>query len=72
MKLSLMCTSFTILNDASRISLLLLFLLLFLLLLLLLLLLLSLLLLLFVYLFMNLLLLFNTFSLFFSIYLGSN
>ena len=67
MKLSLMCTSFTILNDASRISLLL-----FLLLLLLLLLLLSLLLLLFVYLFMNLLLLFNTFSLFFSIYLGSN
>ena len=68
MELSLMCTSFTILNDASRISLLL-----FLLLLLLLLLLLSLLLLLlFVYLFMNLLLLFNTFSLFFSIYLGSN
>ena len=70
MKLSLMCSSFTILNDASRISLLLLFLLLFLLLLLLLL--LSLLLLLFVYLFMNLLLLFNAFSLFFSIYLGSN
>ena len=67
MELSLMCTSFTILNDASRISLLL-----FLLLLLLLLLLSLLLLLLFVYLFMNLLLLFNTFSLFFSIYLGSN